>query len=130
MSGMIDETVVAELANVFLALADKTRLRLIAAMAGGEASVNFLAESVRESQPKVSRHLAYLRAMNVVTTRRSGKNVYYAIDTKSESGAGAILDAAVDALAGQTRLQSRSSPEILEESYDRMPDDDLPIYLL
>lgn len=66
-----------ELERVFLALSDKTRIRLIALMSDGEVSVNYLCDSLGESQPKVSRHLAYLRTMGMVKTRRDGKWIYY-----------------------------------------------------
>ena len=48
-------------------------------MYGGEVSVNYLCETLGESQPKVSRHLAYLRSMGVVNTRRDGKWIYYSL---------------------------------------------------
>lgn len=68
-----------EIERVFLALSDKTRIRLIGLMNGGEVSVNYLCESLGESQPKVSRHLAYLRGMGMVKTRRDGKWIYYSL---------------------------------------------------
>lgn len=84
----MQETTLVELGTLFLALGDKTRLRLLILMAGGPVSVGFLAESLGVSQPKVSRHLAYLRNAGVVSTRRDGKWVYYGIETPSD----AILD--------------------------------------
>jgi len=68
-----------EMERVFLALGDKTRIKLIGLMGEGEVSVNDLCESLDESQPKVSRHLAYLRAMGLVNTRRDGKWIYYSL---------------------------------------------------
>jgi DNA-binding transcriptional ArsR family regulator len=68
-----------EIERVFLAFGDKTRLRLLNLMQHGEVSVNYLCESLEESQPKVSRHLAYLRTMGMVQTRRDGKWIYYSL---------------------------------------------------
>ena len=127
---MLEEKRLGELANIFLALSDRTRLRLVAAMASGEASVNLLAETVGESQPKVSRHLAYLRAMKVVTTRRDGKRIYYAVDTNSESASASLLRAAIVALGGPPATEY-GPPDIPVERMDevRQPNE-LAIYLL
>ncbi len=75
----MNESTLVDLGSLFLALSDSTRLKLISLMAEGEVSVGFLAESIDESQPKVSRHLAYLRTAGLVATRREGKHVFYGI---------------------------------------------------
>lgn len=62
-----------------MAFADTTRLRLLYLMRNGEVSVNYLSEALQTSQPKVSRHLAYLRSMGVVNTRRDGKWIFYSL---------------------------------------------------
>lgn len=61
----------------FAALADRTRLRLINLMAMDEICVCFFVETLAESQPKVSRHLAYLRRAGLVEVRRDGKWAHY-----------------------------------------------------
>jgi ArsR family transcriptional regulator len=61
----------------FAALADRTRLRLINLMAMDEICVCFFVETLGESQPKVSRHLAYLRRAGLVEARRDGKWMHY-----------------------------------------------------
>ena len=53
----MQENTLNELGNLFLALSDKTRLRLLSLMANGEVSVGYLADQLGESQPKISRHL-------------------------------------------------------------------------
>ena len=88
------------LEKLFMALCDKTRLRLLSLMAGGEVSVNFLAESLDESQPKVSRHLAYLRSAGVVTTRREGKWIFYGIADMPDAAQNEILRSAVGSAVG------------------------------
>ncbi|MDQ3907683.1 MAG: metalloregulator ArsR/SmtB family transcription factor [Acidobacteriota bacterium] len=61
----------------FSALADRTRLRLLNLMSGGEVCVCFFVEVLGMSQPKISRHLAYLRRAGVVASRREGKWMHY-----------------------------------------------------
>ena len=61
----------------FRALADRTRLRLLNLMGDGEVCVCYLVEVLRTSQPKISRHLAYLRRAGVVAARREGKWMHY-----------------------------------------------------
>jgi DNA-binding transcriptional ArsR family regulator len=68
-----------EMEKVFMAFADTTRLRLLYLMRNGEVSVNYLCEALQTSQPKVSRHLAYLRSMGIVHTRRDGKWIFYSL---------------------------------------------------
>ncbi len=64
---------------LFRALADRTRLRLLNLMAGQEICVCYLIEITGESQPKISRHLAYLRRAGIVAARRDGKWMHYRI---------------------------------------------------
>lgn len=65
--------------NFFLALADATRLRILNLLSSGEVCVAFFTDVLGESQPKVSRHLAYLRGAGLVTTRRDGKWIFYSL---------------------------------------------------
>lgn len=64
---------------LFRALADHTRLRLLNLMGDGEVCVCFFVEVLRTNQPKISRHLAYLRRAGVVAARREGKWMHYRI---------------------------------------------------
>jgi ArsR family transcriptional regulator len=59
-----------DLTRLFAALADSTRLRLLNLMRGREVCVCYLVEILQQSQPKISRHLAYLRNAGVVSARR------------------------------------------------------------
>jgi ArsR family transcriptional regulator len=63
----------------FRALADYTRLRLLNLMGDGEVCVCFFVEVLHTNQPKISRHLAYLRRAEVVAARRDGKWMHYRI---------------------------------------------------
>lgn len=92
-----------ELERMFLGLADKTRLRLLALMADGGATVGFLAATLRESQPKVSRHLAYLRGIGMVATRRDGKRIYYSIRYPEETSRRHLLETIIRSAITVTR---------------------------
>jgi ArsR family transcriptional regulator len=63
--------------SLFKALADHTRLRLISLLGDSEVCVCFLVEILKTSQPKISRHLAYLRRAHIVVARREGKWMHY-----------------------------------------------------
>jgi ArsR family transcriptional regulator len=61
------------------ALADETRLRILALVAKQPLSVQVLADRLRVRQPKVSRHLAYLVQNELVTASKQGRFVYYGL---------------------------------------------------
>ena len=65
------------IALLFKALADTTRLRLINLIGEDEVCVCFFVEVLKINQPKISRHLAYLRRAGVVSARRDGKWMHY-----------------------------------------------------
>lgn len=67
----------AEVALVFRTLSDPTRLRLLNLLSKGEVCVCHLADTLEVVQPKVSRHLAYLKRAGFVETRRDGKWMHY-----------------------------------------------------
>ncbi|HZN65234.1 MAG TPA: metalloregulator ArsR/SmtB family transcription factor [Tepidisphaeraceae bacterium] len=69
-------------------LADANRLRILAALAGGELNVGTLCERIGRPQPSVSYHLSILRRTGMVKTRKSGKAVYY--DLASSPGQNAV----------------------------------------
>jgi ArsR family transcriptional regulator len=66
-----------QLETVFSALADRTRLRILGLLLTGEVCVCHIHEALRISQPKASRHLAYLRNAGLVTARRDGLWMHY-----------------------------------------------------
>jgi DNA-binding transcriptional ArsR family regulator len=67
--------------SAFKALADPTRREILRLLAAGDLPAGVLGERFDISQPAVSRHLAVLRAAGLVTARRDGQNVMYALDT-------------------------------------------------
>ena len=80
-----------DLTLLFAALSDRTRLRLLNLMDGREVCVCYFVEILGQSQPKISRHLAYLRRAGVVAARREGKWVHYRIVVPTSTGAAKIL---------------------------------------
>jgi ArsR family transcriptional regulator len=57
---------------MFRAFSDQTRLRILHVLLGGELRVGDVVEILRAPQPRISRHLAYLRKANLVVVRKSG----------------------------------------------------------
>jgi len=76
---------------LFKALADATRLRLLNLMGTDEVCVCFFVEVLGVSQPKISRHLAYLRRAGVVEARREGKWMHYRVAEPEDEGARRVL---------------------------------------
>lgn len=79
------------IALLFKALADTTRLRLINLIGNDEVCVCFFVEVLKIHQPKISRHLAYLRRAGVVAARREGKWIHYRLVEPSEPHAANIF---------------------------------------
>jgi len=96
----------SDLVPLFAALADPTRLRLLNLIAGREVCVCYLVEVLRQSQPKISRHLAYLRKAGVVAARREGKWMHYRIQQPADPAAASILAAALDSLQHDPEMQA------------------------
>ncbi|HXS13829.1 MAG TPA: metalloregulator ArsR/SmtB family transcription factor [Acidobacteriaceae bacterium] len=95
-----------DLARLFAALADTTRLRLLNLMRGREVCVCYFVEILQQSQPKISRHLAYLRNAGVVSARREGKWMHYRIEMPKDGSAAAILDEVMQALERDPELRA------------------------
>ena len=91
-------TAVDELENLFKALADKTRLRILALLCNNEVCVCHIHDSLGLPQPTVSRHLAYLRRSGLVDTRRDGVWMHYRVARSLDASTQDVLRAAVDAV--------------------------------
>src|SRR5262245_25832018 len=81
-----------DLSLLFRALADRTRLRLLNLIGDGELCVCFCVEILGTHQPKISRHLAYLRRAGIVSARRQGKWMHYRLAQPADPAAQKILD--------------------------------------
>jgi ArsR family transcriptional regulator len=86
------------LTQVYSALADETRLRILSLLKDGEVCVCHLHGSLGLPQPTVSRHLAYLRKAGLVRARRNGIWMHYALERPAEPVVAAVVDAALHAL--------------------------------
>lgn len=67
--------------SLLKAFADETRLRILSLLAAGELCVCDIMTVLKAPQPKVSRHLAYLRRNGLVETKREGQWIYYSLST-------------------------------------------------
>jgi len=100
-----------DLERFFQALGDSTRLRLLNLMNDPlsgctEICVCYFVEILNQPQPKISRHLAYLRSAGIVAARREGKWMHYRIVTPSHIGATQILQQTLAWLAEDRNMQA------------------------
>src|SRR5256714_11789619 len=89
---------VVAMERLFKALADSTRLLILGLLLTGEVCVCHIHESLRITQPKASRHLAYLRRSGLVETRRDGLWIHYRLATLPDPILAAIVTAVRHAL--------------------------------
>ncbi|HEY6200196.1 MAG TPA: metalloregulator ArsR/SmtB family transcription factor [Candidatus Binatia bacterium] len=94
-----------DLELLFRALADRTRLRLINLMGDNEVCVCFFVEALKMSQPKISRHLAYLRRAGIVGVRREGKWMHYRLIAPKGKNAARMLEQLRAALAASKEMR-------------------------
>jgi ArsR family transcriptional regulator len=87
-----------QLEDVFRALADRTRLRILALLGNNEVCVCHLHDSLGLPQPTVSRHLAYLRRAGLVAARRDGVWMHYQVTPSLNPLVRDVVRATVDAL--------------------------------
>lgn len=85
------ENLLSGTASLFLALGDKTRLRLLNLMRDREICVSSFTGTLGQSQPKISRHLAYLRNAGIVEVRRDGKWIHYRISSNLDANSSRLL---------------------------------------
>jgi ArsR family transcriptional regulator, arsenate/arsenite/antimonite-responsive transcriptional repressor len=89
----------------FVALSDRTRLRILNLIGDDEVCVCFFVEVLEEGQPKISRHLAYLRRAGLVAARRDGKWMHYRVITPVDPHAERILKNVMSWLKGDREMQ-------------------------
>jgi ArsR family transcriptional regulator, arsenate/arsenite/antimonite-responsive transcriptional repressor len=95
-----------DLVALFAALADPTRLRLLNLMDGREVCVCYFVEILKQGQPKISRHLAYLRRAGIVASRRDGKWMHYRIERPDDTKAASILDVVFKSFKTDRNMQA------------------------
>ena len=89
----------------FKALADRTRLRLLNLMRNDEVCVCFFVEILKTNQPKISRHLAYMRRAGIVDARREGSWMHYRLVQPSDTDIASVLQATLAWLANDREMQ-------------------------
>lgn len=89
----------------FQALAERTRLRILNLIGKDELCVCFFVEILDELQPKISRHLAYLRKAGLVSARRDGKWMHYRVAEPSDPHAARVLSDTMAWLAEDREMQ-------------------------
>lgn len=90
----------------FAALADRTRLRLLNMLGGDEVCVCFFAEVIGTNQPKISRHLAYLKRARLVKARRDGKWMHYRITEPENQKAREVFAEIMEMLKEDKEMQT------------------------
>ena len=95
-----------ELELIFKALADNTRLRLIHLLGDEELCVCSCVEVLRTNQPKISRHLAYLRRAGLVAARRDGKWTHYRLTQPNDTHVARIFSELRARLANEPQMQN------------------------
>jgi ArsR family transcriptional regulator len=98
-------TKLGEMEDLFKALADATRLRILGLLLTGEVCVCNIHESLRIPQSKASRHLAYLRRSGLVETRREGLWIHYRMGKLADPILAAITNAVRHALTHVDRVR-------------------------
>jgi ArsR family transcriptional regulator, arsenate/arsenite/antimonite-responsive transcriptional repressor len=108
-----------DLATVYAALADATRLRILGLLANGEVCVCNIHEALRVPQPTASRHLAYLRRTGLVQTRRDGVWMHYRLAELPDPSLRAALAAAIHAVghAPATRTDQQRLSECCKREF-------------
>jgi ArsR family transcriptional regulator len=94
------------LSRFFRALGDDTRLRIVALLAHGELCVCHLEQALGLSQPNASRQLGILKAAGVVSSRRDGSWVYYAIAAQPSESMQHILTTLTTAFGAEHALRT------------------------
>lgn len=87
------------LTQVYAALADPTRLRILSLLREGEVCVCHLHASLDVPQPTASRHLAYLRKVGLVDARRAGIWMHYRLTPIENPVTAAVVATALHALS-------------------------------
>jgi ArsR family transcriptional regulator len=78
-AGLLDGRIAHQVAELFKAFSDPTRVRIINLLAEDEKCVGELSLSLGMSQPAISQQLRLLRTLRIVTVRREGKHSYYTL---------------------------------------------------
>jgi ArsR family transcriptional regulator len=116
-----------ELAGIFHALSDETRLRVLKLLEKGELCVCDIFSALDMVQPKVSFHLAVLRDAGLITDRKEGRWVRYKIQETDMFRRFLILSA-LEKISDDDVSEDRKRLEVfLAEKGNKVMDGDLPV---
>lgn len=101
----MDAAALSRAADLFAALGDPPRLRLLALLAQGPACVSDLAADEGEGMSTISQRLKVLRSASLVSRRRQGKHIVYSLADQH------VVDLVFNALAHASEGPSRISAE-------------------
>lgn len=76
---LLQESIGQEVADLFKALSDPTRVRIVGLLAHVEMNVGELCDLLQRSQPAISHQLRLLRQAKLVNARRDGQHIYYSL---------------------------------------------------
>jgi len=77
---ILDEHDSAHVAELFAAFGDTSRVRILSCLSAGEQNVGALAQAVGISESAISHHMRQLRHLRLVSSRKSGREVFYRVD--------------------------------------------------
>ncbi len=100
-------------ADVCKTLANAKRIEIIDCLSGGEKSVSELVETLDISPANVSQHLSVMRQKGILTTRREGVNIYYAISNpKVCQACGLMREVLLEMLSASSEMaKEMAAPE-------------------
>jgi ArsR family transcriptional regulator, arsenate/arsenite/antimonite-responsive transcriptional repressor len=107
--------------GLFKALGDATRLRILGLLLTGEVCVCHIHDALNIPQSKASRHLAYLRRMGLVDTRRAGQWIFYRLGALPEPAMEAIYQTVRHALTHMAVIQ-RDASRITKKTGSCLPE--------
>ena len=94
--------------DAFKALADPTRREILRLLRRGEMSAGELADRFGISKPSMSHHFAVLKQADLIAARRSGQQIYYALNTTVVED---LLAAVWDLFPGRSRTPPPNGPQ-------------------
>ena len=79
-SKMLDNEFITEISTFFKILGDNTRVKILFALDHNEMCVCDIANVLNMTKSSIAHQLSYLKDLNIVKSRKSGKEVYYSLD--------------------------------------------------
>jgi len=76
---LLDNATAQDVANLFKAISDPTRVRILGLLMHAEVCVGELVRALEMSQPAISHHLRILRHLRIVRARKAGRHVFYSL---------------------------------------------------